>query len=1003
MKGGLHREIQPGQVARHRRGGRLDAQVRIELFGEMRVSIGSQVHTRFRTYKAAYLLAYLALHPRQPQPRERLIELFWADKEGNAGRDGLSTALAQLRRQLETDGLPPDSILVADRHQVQINADTVGTDVADFERLLRQVSASQERSQQIDLLRQAADLYRGELLASCYEEWATRMQTHFQSLYLEGLRRLIRLLEEADQVAEALTWAQKATLADPYAEEIYRAQMRLLIRLRQPSVALQTYERLEQLFRRDLGALPSPATQQMADAIRQDPRALALLRAEAEAQSAGVTVTAPAPVLATPETVGRSPAAPTLPLQLTRFFGRRQEQEQLKALLLTPGMRLVTILGPGGAGKTRLAVEVGGQMAVAFANRVWFVPLADIPDPSLIASALVNSLHPPPDGRTDPLERVIHFLGDQPCLLILDNLEHLLRHGPPGKNDQPAHGDCTVVLRLLLARLPGLVCLVTSRHALRLAGEQEFPLPPLPLPATTAGSAVPELLANESVALYVDRACAVRLDFAVTEHNAPFLAALCRRLEGMPLALEMAAAWAKIMTPQKMLERLEQQLSLLVSRQRDLPARHQSLRATIEWSYDLLSPDLRTAFTSLSLFRGGWTLEAAAAVLGSEALSALLALQEQSLILVQEEAASETRYRMLEPLREFAEEKRLDGGEEETLRRAHADHFYQLAGTAKKQLGGPEVKIGLDRLDTELDNLRAALGWLQEHDCMLAFQISACLITFWHLRGHSMEGCRQMLSLLSRPEASAPTEQRAWGLEGTAYLLLGRGEFASAWTCADEAARIWRDRGNKRKCLEIVNLQAIIACDTGDMERACELWQGTLPLIRELDMKLAEIATLHNLGETLHDRGQWEQARPLLEEALHLERIKQDRERMSRTLNILGKTLLRLNRPEAREHLTESLQIRRMIDDHPGVIETLETFVDWLASQGFGERAARLGGAAQTLRQQVIGHRPPNEEAQFAASLDRVRTLLSPADFEAAWRYGETLTREQAIEAALEG
>ena len=989
----------------------MDARTRIELFGDMRVVTEEQTHTRFRTRKAAYLLAYLALNSQQAHPREHLVELFWGDKEEAVGRDGLSTALAQLRRQLERTGAGVPSLFLADKQQVRLNAASVVTDVAEFDNLLAQSRQCEDTEAKAALLQQAVSLYRGELLLGCYEDWATREQTRCCLQYQESLLLLAQLWEEAGRIADALTMAQKVSVVDPFAEEAYRAQMRLLVRLRKPSLALQVYADMEALFQRELGTRPSLLMRQMAEMIRQDPRAMLMMRAEtaASAQVTAPSGTRPSVTAAkasshvcasgTPSTAA---IAPLLPLQLTRFFGREQEQEQLCELLQTPGIRLVSILGPGGAGKTRLSVEVAAQVAPAFNNRLWFVSLADIPDASLIVSQLVHTLRLPPDGQAEPLERIVTCLTGPPCLLVLDNMEHLLREPVEmGKNDNPGMSGASALMRLLLQRLPNLVCLVTSRHALRLGGEHIFPLPPFALPSETASQALETLRANDSIALYVDRARAARPDFALTDQNVASVAALCRRLEGMPLALEMAAAWVKTISPAKMLERLEQQLDMLVSRQRDLPPRHQSLRATIEWSYDLLTPELRQTFARLSVFWGGWTLEAAEAVCGKRALYNLIALQEHSLVIVADQEDG-PRYRTLEPLREFAQEKLRETGMAEEAQRAHAAYFDSLVREATQHYGDAELKIWMDQLDAERDNLRATFAWYRKHDGKQEMILSTCLPLYWHMRGHAAEGCRLMLEALAHPDAAAPTRERARALEGVAHLLLFQGELDRAQTCAEESAQIWSVLEDSHSSKMILNLLAMIACDKGDPERACELWREMLPLLRADGLKLEEAAILHNLGETLLDLGDAEQACPLLETSLAMLREIQNPERISHALNTLGKALLRLNDNKAACAICEALQLRVAINNQTGLVETLETVVALMSAQGEAMSAIQLAGAAQMLRQQASSPRPANEEAFFTESLSRARAGLDAETYAKAWKQGEAMTCEQAVELGLE-
>ena len=982
----------------------MDVPCRIEMLGELRVIRGDQTHTRFRTYKAGLLLAYLALNLHRTHPRERLLETFWPGMEPQVARDNLSTTLSQLRRQLETSGTP-GSLILADKHQVRLRPEAVSTDVTDFERLLEQARQCEDKTEKAAALQQAVQIYRGELLPGCYEDWAIPEQTRCRLLHQENLLSLAQLWEEKGRYAEALGMAQQACAGDPFAEEGYRAQMRLLVRLKKPSAALQVYDTLEALFRQELGTRPSLPTREMAEMLRQDPRAALMMRAESAAKAQPA---APAAVVSAPV------SAPSLPLQLTRFFGREQEREQLSDLLQTPGIRLVSLLGPGGAGKTRLSLEVAAQVAPHFANRVWFVPLADIPDASLIVSALTHALNLPPEAQTDPLERVMAQLGDAPCLLVLDNLEHLLREpGGAGKNDNPGMSGSVALIRLLLQRVPSLACLITSRQALRLDGERVYPLPPLALPAESNTASLERLRNNDSIALYVDRARAARPDFALTAQNAPAIAALCRRLEGMPLALEMAAAWVKTIPPVKMLERLSQQLDMLISRRRDLPPRHQSLRATIEWSYDLLDAPLQDAFARLSVFRGGWTLEAAEAVCGSNALSLLMELQEHSLIVLMEAETppsgeeaedksieeAEPRYRMLEPLREFAWEKLTHEGKAEATRHAHVAYFEQLTEEANQHYGDSQLPQWLNKLDAERDNLRAAFGWSQERDCQKGLRLAGNLAPYWHIRGRIAEGCQLIQQALAHPNAAAPTQERGMALEGLARMLNVQGKPGQAQPCAEEAAQIWRLLENKTRSVKVNNILAIIAYDLGDTTRACDLWHEVLASARAEGWKQLEATVLINLGEVLLDQEQLAQARSLFEEGLAALRALQDTERISRVLNMLGKTLLRLGEKSAVTPLAESLRLREGNKDQAGLIETLETVVEVMAAWGEKEDAARLAGGIQGWRSRTIGPRPANEEAQFAHSLGQVQASLDSSAFEAAWKQGEALTSEQTIEA----
>ena len=585
---------------------------RIEMLGGLRVVQGERAVSRFRSHKAALLLSYLALHLHRSHAREHLTDLFWPQMEPGAGRDNLSTALSALRRQLEASPMPAGSLLLTDHQNVRLNAEIVTTDVADFERYLKDAAQTETPAKRAALLERAVALYRGELLPGCYEEWAVQGQTRLRARYADALQQWAVTLAKTGNLEAALEAAQQAQRADPHREETYRAQMRLYAALSRPAAALEIYRELEEFFHSELGLVPSAATRDLAERLRSDPGSLAMTRRgelweelfaqehspdKMSEKNSPSSVLDPAEALQDPpeprlpshpltSLIAEAPV-PDLPPQFTRFFGREEEMVRLKGLLASEDStrpRLITLTGPGGAGKTRMAIETAERVANAFHGRVWFMPLAEVLDVTLLPFALMNALKLQPVSADDPLEQVLQMVGNAPGLLILDNFEHLL--GEPQAFSQSSDTmttDSVAFVRMLLERATGLVCLITSRQPLNLGGEQEFPIASLPTPPIE--HRLPEqLMACGSVALYADRARAVKPDFAVTAHNAVAVAELCRRLEGMPLAIEMTAAWAKTLPPVQMLERLERQLDLLISRRRDLPPRHQSLRATIEWS-----------------------------------------------------------------------------------------------------------------------------------------------------------------------------------------------------------------------------------------------------------------------------------------------------------------------------------------------------------------------------------------------------------------------------------
>jgi predicted ATPase/class 3 adenylate cyclase len=434
--------------------------------------------------------------------------------------------------------------------------------------------------------------------------------------------------------------------------------------------------------------------------------------------------------------------AHNLPAQPTPLIGREREAAEARERLRRPEVRLLTLAGPGGTGKTRLALQVAVDVLEDFADGVFFVPLAPISDPTLVASTVAQTLGVQETGSRPLLERLKEFLQDKAVLLVLDNFEQVIAAVP--------------VVTALHAACPRLKSLVTSREVLRLQGEHEFPVPPLAVPDLRHLPASERLSQYAAAALFIQQASAVKPDFMVTNDNAPAVAEICVRLEGLPLAIELAAARSKLLSPQALLARLGSRLELLRGGARDLPARHQTLRGAIAWSYDLLSPDEQALFRRMAVFVGGCTLEAAEAVCRAagppelDVLEGMTSLVDKSLLRQEEEANREPRFQMLETIREYGLECLTTSGELESARRAHATDYLALAEEAEPELTGPQQGVWLHRLETEHDNLRAALQWSQaRQDAETGLRLGGALWRFWLVRGYLREGRERLGRLLA--------------------------------------------------------------------------------------------------------------------------------------------------------------------------------------------------------------------------------------------------------------
>ena len=499
-----------------------------------------------------------------------------------------------------------------------------------------------------------------------------------------------------------------------------------------------------------------------------------------------------------------------LPLQPTPLVGREREVEEVAERIRSEEVRLLTLTGPAGTGKTRLALQAGGDLLEEFEDGVFFVALAAITDPELVPSTIAGPLGVKESAAQPLTETLKSFLQEKHLVLVLDNFEQVL--------------EGARVVGELVSACPKLKVLVTSRTPLRLYGEQEYPVPPLALPDPKVLPPVKVLTQYEAVRLFVERAKAVKADFSVSNENAPALAEICARLDGLPLAIELAAARVRMLPPQKMLERLGDRLRLLKGGARDLPTRQQTLRGAIDWSYELLEEYEKTLFGRLSVFAGGRTLEAIETVCDPEgdldALEGIESLLEKSLLRQEEGPGGEPRYVMLEIVHEYAREKLEESGEAEEARRRHAEFFLGLAEETETEMRGPEQATWLDRLEAEHDNLRGALSWaLERGGPELGLHLAVAFWWFWEARGYFDEGRRWLEQALAK--GSRASSARAKALDGVGWLAFNLGDIDRAVAAAEEGlklrAQVELEASAAASLLRILGIAAEIR---GDYERA---------------------------------------------------------------------------------------------------------------------------------------------------------------------------------------
>ena len=977
-----------------------DMQWRIELLGGLRAISSERVITRFRTQKTGALLAYLAYHLPRPllskggsrggiaHPREVLFELLWPECDPDAGRNRLSTELASLRHQLEPPGVPRGAVIVADRTSVCLNSAAVTTDVAEFEAAVQSAGRATDSTARAGYLADAVELYRGTLLVGYYENWILLEGQRLSELFFQALRQLISHLEEAGDIHRAIQCAQRGVSVDPLRGEAHYELIRLYALAGQPTAALQQYAELERLLREEFNDTSSPATRELARALEKRGEGSGLRvqgsgfrRRKVERRQQKVEVGQPTTDDLQPLTLTPQPLTGRLPLSFTRFFGREQELAHLREMLLSrrertlsEETRLVTLTGPGGTGKTRLALEAARRLVEPLQGAVWFVPLADISDPRLIADTVRDALHLPRSPTLEPLEQVVDALSRHPSLLVLDNMEHLL--SPElrvlSPESQPSalstqHSALSAV-RTLLERVPSLRLLVTSRQLLNLTGEREFLVSPLPTP--NGGTETPEwLMRCESVQLFLDRAQAVRPDFQITNANATAIAELCDRLEGIPLAIELAAARAQVLMPAQMVAHMEHRFDFLVSRRRDVTTRHRTLRAAMDWSYQLLSEELQRFFAQLSVFRGGWTLEAAEQVCCADdeglrirderlemkdesvphpsslishpdVLDFLAQLRECSLIL-SEEMGQQMRFRMLETLREYAGEQLINQTEAEAVRRRHAEFFVAFAERTEPKLWSPEQEVWLQQLDREHDNVQVALGWALENNTMVGLRLARALARFWDIRGYWSEGREWLERYLSQSPVSGATasELRAAALEIAGDLALSQGDYKRAQTLLEESLHISQQLGDKPMIARALYGLGRIAYFRSNYVQASDFYEESLAIWRELGDKAGMNGPLGTLGNIALVQGNYARARACFEEKLAILQGLGDKQGIALSLKMLaGVAFYQSDFTQARRFVEASLAIWQQLGDKRSVAES---------SQHLGRIALREGDVAQ--------------------------------------------------------
>jgi predicted ATPase/class 3 adenylate cyclase len=682
-----------------------------------------------------------------------------------------------------------------------------------------------------------------------------------------------------------------------------------------------------------------------------------------------------------------------LPIQLTSFIGRAREKAEVKRLLSTT--RFLTLTGSGGAGKTRLTLQVAAQLLEGFQDGVWLVELAALTDPSLVPKAVASALGVPEQPGRVLIETLVGSLRGKSVLLILDNCEHLV-------------AACAHLTTALLLACPNLRILATSREALGVTGETTWRVPSLSVPDPQRLPPLDQFVQYEAVRLFIERAMANKPQFAVTSSNAPAVAQVCYRLDGIPLAIELAAARVKVLAVEQIAARLHDRFRLLTGGSRTALPRQQTLRAAMDWSYDLLAPKERAVLRRLSVFAGGCVLEAAEAICAGkrikqhEILDLLAKLVDKSLVNT-ETLGGEVRYRMPETIRQYAQDRLLASGEADEVRTRHRAWYLGLAERAEPRLHGPEETMWLDRLEAEHDNLRAALGWssTEAEDAETWLRLVAALYRFWDSHTHWTEGGKWLETALAGSHHIKSTV-RVKALYGEGLLVSRQGDYARAMALHEESLVLARELEDRTGIAMALLGRGVVTMHQGNLDAATALYEESLESFRNLEDKWLTAITLSMMGWVTRQKGDYMKAVAWCEESLAMFRTVGTKRWIAFALRLTGHAVrLQGDLERATGLYRESLALFKEVGDKYIATECIEGLALVASAQGCSERAARLFGVAEVARE-TFGIMTPRPEAgdqeQFWAA---IRERPEGTAFAAAWTEGQAMTVEEAVDYAL--
>lgn len=987
----------------------------LHMFGPMEVLVEGNPLPRLATRKRLWLLAILALRGGREVDRAWLAGALWPDSSDQKALANLRQSLAELRRALGSQS----SRLRSSPRMVSLELNGAFCDLLEFDLALLQGEAG---------LRRAVEIYRGPLLECCTEDWVFTERESRELAYVKALEELADRALVAMEYGEAVRMLRLAIQSAPLNESLYRSLMRSLSLNGEGAAAAQVFRDLRTLLWRELNAAPAPETSAVYDGVR-------------------TRTIIPGPTLeATEKRAGR------LPSQRTDLIGREDDVLEITRSIersssrRTHGghgaseRRLVTLTGTGGIGKTRLAIRVAAELESSFPDGVWFVDLSPLAEASLVFNEVARTLGLAESPERSRLEALAEHVRNRKLLLVLDNCEHVA-------------AACASLCDRLLTESSDLVILATSRQPLRVAGETVRQISGLPLPPEgSKGEAIlGGALACPSVQLFIERIRDYDPSFRLTEEGASAVAQICRRLDGVPLAIELAAARAKVLSLFQIAARLDDRLKLLTTGSSSAPPRHQTLRATIDWSYDLLTEAEQELLQNLSVFAGGWSLEAAQAVGAEPSLDgttpAVLDLLDQLVgksMVIAETAGREARYRMLETIRQYAFERLKEAGSLTELRRKHQRYFLPFVEEGSTELQGGDQAKWLEWFDLEHHNLREALTWPEPdtEDALNAIRLAASMQGYWYMHGHLAEGLRRFSEVTGKITDPQPDKHFANALNGAGIMSQCLGDWVASKRFHEAALRMRRELGDIQAAAGSLHNLAMMSTETnelndaltmceeaysinlasgrrawqahnlmmigtiyyrmGQVDRCESLYRQSIELYSDLGDSSAVAMGQQNLAVIAMKRGSFGEARKLCTQSLELHRKLADRCEEAKSMAVLGDIAANSGEiSEACKWYADSIKIALEQVNRPAAVAGLGGVAKIAQQVGLPEFAAQIMSAADALRASLRILYPPVEQPVHNALIASLKSCLGEESFDRAWATGKGWNWEFASNTAI--